>query len=115
MYINLRNLEAISELPNKGEIMLTSNQIRRLQTTECWLREIRDSEEFRQLEYYPDVTLSDAIQAVGELLDEHEPYDSKPINYTNSDCVSSPMTASNRRFEGVYTGVNKKVSVYPES
>lgn len=63
-------LQAIRELLNKGEIMLTSNQIKRLQTTECWLREIRDSEEFRQLEYYPDVTLADAIQAVGELLDE---------------------------------------------
>lgn len=71
MYINLSNLEAIRELPNKGEIMLTSNQIRRLQTTECWLREIQSSEEFRQLKYYPDVTLGDAIQAISELLDEH--------------------------------------------
>ncbi len=34
--------------------MLTSNQIRRLQATERLLKDIRDSEEFRQLEYYPD-------------------------------------------------------------
>ncbi len=74
--------EAIRELPNKGEIMLTSNQIRCLQTTECWLREIRDSEEFRQLKYYPDVTLSDAIQAVGELLNEHKLYDYNSSNFT---------------------------------
>jgi hypothetical protein len=67
--------EAIRELPNKGEIMLTTNQIRRLQATECWLREIQSSEEFRQLEYYPDVTLGDAIQAISELLDEHKLYD----------------------------------------
>jgi hypothetical protein len=85
MYINLSNLEAIRELPNKGEIMLTSNQIRRLQTTEFWLREIRDSEEFRQLEYYPDVTLSDAIQAIGELLNEHQLCDYKPSNFTDSE------------------------------
>jgi hypothetical protein len=32
--------------------MLTSNQIRRLQTTERWLREIRDSEGFKDLNYY---------------------------------------------------------------
>ncbi len=75
--------EAIRELPNKGEIMLTSNQIRRLQTTECWLREIQSSEEFSQLEYYPDVTLSDAIQAIGELLNEHQLCDYKPSNFTD--------------------------------
>jgi hypothetical protein len=62
--------ETINELPNKGEIMLTSHQIRCLQTTESWLKEIQSSEEFRQLEYYPDVTLGDAIQAVNELLDD---------------------------------------------
>lgn len=75
--------EAISELPNQGEIMLTSNQIRRLQTTECWLREIQSSEEFGQLDYYPDATLGDAIQAIGELLDEHKFYDYKPSNFTD--------------------------------
>ncbi|MBH8578251.1 hypothetical protein I8752_35980, partial [Nostocaceae cyanobacterium CENA369] len=83
MNINLRNLEAINELPNKGEIMLTSNQIRRLQATNRWLREIRDSQEFRQLEYYPDVTLGDAIQAVDELLQSHDHCDYNRANFTD--------------------------------
>jgi len=29
--------------------------------------------------------LGDAIQAVGELLDFHVPYDSKPLNFTNEE------------------------------
>ncbi|WP_341532312.1 hypothetical protein WKK05_41455 (plasmid) [Nostoc sp. UHCC 0302] len=61
--------------------MLNQNQTRRLEAIDRWLREIRDSDEFRQLEYYPDVTLGDAIQAVGELLDEH--CDHKPLNFTD--------------------------------
>ncbi|MEA5605728.1 hypothetical protein [Nostoc sp. UHCC 0252] len=82
MYINLRNLEAINELPFE-KVMLNQNQLRRLEAIDRWLREIRDSEEFRQLEYSPDVTLGDAIQAVGELLDEHESYHYKPTNFTD--------------------------------
>lgn len=91
--------EAIRELPNKGEIMLTSNQIRRLQTTECWLREIRDSEEFRQLKYYPDVTLSDALQAVGKLLNEHKFYDYKSSNFTDEEWLkySEPKPVINKK------------------
>ena len=65
--------------------MLNQNQLRRLEAIDRWLREIRDSEEFRQLEYSPDVMLGDAIQAVGELLDEHEFYDYKPTNFTDSE------------------------------
>ncbi|MBD6620432.1 hypothetical protein FNW02_32790 [Komarekiella sp. 'clone 1'] len=84
MHINLRNLEAINELPFE-KVMLNQNQLRRLEAIDRWLREIRDSEEFRQLEYSPDVMLGDAIQAVGELLDEHEPYDYKPSNFTDSE------------------------------
>ena len=84
MYINLRNLEAINELPFQ-RTMLNQNQLRRLEAVDRWLREIRDSQEFRQLEYSPDVMLGDAIQAVGELLDEHEPYDYKPTNFTDSE------------------------------
>jgi hypothetical protein len=84
MHINLRNLEAINELPLE-KAMLNQNQLRRLGAVDRWLREIRDSEEFRQLEYSPDVTLGDAIQAVGELLDEHESYDYKPKNFTDSE------------------------------
>ncbi|MFN6571086.1 hypothetical protein [Dendronalium sp. ChiSLP03b] len=83
MHINLRSLEAINELPNKGEVMLTSNQIRRLQAIDRWLREIRDSQQFRQLEYYPDVTLGDAIQAVNELLQEHDHCDYNRANFTD--------------------------------
>jgi hypothetical protein len=52
--------------------MLSQNQLRRLSASERWLREIRDSESFAQLDYHPDVTLGDAIQAVSELLQEHE-------------------------------------------
>jgi hypothetical protein len=84
MYINLRNLEAINELPFE-RTMLNQNQLRRLEAIDRWLREIRDSEEFRQLEYSPDVMLGDAIQAVGELLDEHDYCDSKPLNFTNEE------------------------------
>jgi hypothetical protein len=78
MHINLRNLEAINELPLQ-RTMLNQNQLRRLEAIDRWLREIRDSEEFRQLEYSPDVTLGEAIQAVGELLDEQEPDDYSPF------------------------------------
>ncbi|WP_341532318.1 hypothetical protein WKK05_41620 (plasmid) [Nostoc sp. UHCC 0302] len=78
MHINLRNLEAINELPLE-KVMLNQNQRIRLEAIERWLREIRDSEEFSQLEYSPDITLGDAIQAVGELLDFHVPYDYKPF------------------------------------
>ncbi len=84
MHINLRNLEAINELPFE-KVMLNQNQLRRLEAIDRWLREIRDSEEFMQLEYSPDVMLGDAIQAVGELLDEHEPYDYKTSNFTDSE------------------------------
>ncbi|MEA5504791.1 hypothetical protein VB735_17070 [Halotia wernerae UHCC 0503] len=84
MHINLRNLEAINELPLE-KVMLNPNQKRKLEAIDRWLREILDSEEFRQLDYYPDLTLGDAIQAVGELLDEHEPSDYKPTNFTKSE------------------------------
>lgn len=53
--------------------MLKSNQIRRLQTTEHWLREINPG--FKGVwttEYCLDVTLGYAIQAVGELLQKQE-------------------------------------------
>ena len=87
MYINLRNLEAINELPLE-RTMLNQNQLRRLEAIDRWLREIRDSEEFSQLEYSPDVMLGDAIQAVGELLDFHVPYDYKPTNFTDDQWYS---------------------------
>ncbi|MBW4635454.1 MAG: hypothetical protein KME30_27255 [Iphinoe sp. HA4291-MV1] len=53
--------------------MLNNSQIRRLEIISRWLTEIRDSDEFKKLDYYPEVHLGDAIQAVGELLLEHEP------------------------------------------
>ena len=65
--------------------MLHQNQLRRLEAIDRWLREIRDSEQFKQLEYSPDVMIGDAIQAVGELLDEHEHCDSKPLNFTDPE------------------------------
>ncbi|RCJ42494.1 hypothetical protein A6770_34615 [Nostoc minutum NIES-26] len=80
--MNLRNLEAINELPFE-KVMLNPNQRRRLEAIDRWLREIRDSEEFRQLEYYPDVTLGDAIQAVDELLQSHDYCDYNRANFTD--------------------------------
>ncbi|WP_242072255.1 hypothetical protein [Nostoc sp. FACHB-110] len=71
MNINLRNLEAINELPPK-RVMFNQNQLRRLKTCERWLREIQNSSEFKQLQYSPDVTLGDAIQALNELLNEQD-------------------------------------------
>ncbi|MGI2907660.1 hypothetical protein [Tolypothrix sp. VBCCA 56010] len=50
--------------------MLNQNQIRRLEAIERWLREIQDSEEFKAIDYHPDLMIGDAIQAVGELLNE---------------------------------------------
>jgi hypothetical protein len=87
MHINLRNLEAINELPLE-KVMLNQNQTRRLEVIDRWLREIRDSEQFRKLEYSPDVTIGDAIQAVGELLGEHDPSDYKPSNFTEQEWYS---------------------------
>ncbi|MBD2359415.1 hypothetical protein H6G41_33380 [Tolypothrix sp. FACHB-123] len=63
-------IETINELTVE-KVMLNQNQTRRLEAIARWLREIRDSAEFKQLEYSPDVTLADAIQAVGELLHSH--------------------------------------------
>uniref|UniRef100_UPI001E5508C5 hypothetical protein n=1 Tax=Streptomyces clavuligerus TaxID=1901 RepID=UPI001E5508C5 len=77
-------IEAINEIRLERK-MLNQNQLRRLEAIDCWLREIRDSEEFSQLEYSPDVMLGDAIQAVGELVDFHVPYDSKPLNFINEE------------------------------
>lgn len=64
--------------------MLKFNQIRRLQTTERWLREIRDSEEFKVLNYCPDATLGDAIQAVDELLQSHNYCNEKSAFFTDN-------------------------------
>ncbi|MBD2441292.1 hypothetical protein H6G69_31690 [Nostoc sp. FACHB-110] len=52
--------------------MFNQNQLRRLKTCERWLREIQNSSEFKQLQYSPDVTLGDAIQALNELLNEQD-------------------------------------------
>jgi hypothetical protein len=87
--------------------MLNQNQRRRLEASSRWLREILSSAEFKQLEYYPDVTLGDAIQAIGELLDEHDPCDYNRANFNES--------AKTRRFGGVTVGVNQKVSVSRKS
>ncbi|MBE9209684.1 hypothetical protein IQ244_24955 [Nostoc sp. LEGE 06077] len=52
--------------------MFNQNQLRRLKTCSRWLREIQNSSEFKQLQYSPDVTLGDAIQALDELLNEQD-------------------------------------------
>lgn len=71
-------IKAINEL-HLEKVMLNQNQLRRLEASSRWLREIQNSAEFKQLEYYPDVTLGDAIQAVGELLQEHDYCNYKPF------------------------------------
>jgi hypothetical protein len=77
-------IEAINELTVE-KVMLNQNQTRRLEAIARWLREIRDSAEFKQLEYSPDVTLADAIQAVGELLQEQDHCDYNPSNFTDEE------------------------------
>jgi hypothetical protein len=57
--------------------MLNNDQIERLITIEQWLEEIQDSPEFEDLDFYPDLTVGDARQAVAELLDAQ-----KPSNFT---------------------------------
>ncbi|MGJ5676824.1 MAG: hypothetical protein ACR9NN_25010 [Nostochopsis sp.] len=66
--------------------MLNQNQLRRLEASSRWLREIQASAEFKQLEYYPDVTLGDAIQAVCELLQEHDYCNYKPFLRNATRC-----------------------------
>jgi hypothetical protein len=50
--------------------MLTPSQIRKLTLIEAWLEEIKNSPEFRSLEYSPDVALGDSLQGIRELLRE---------------------------------------------
>ncbi len=52
--------------------MLRTNQIGRLDTIEQYLKQIIESEEYKQLkegDYQPDLNLEDAITAVSYLLD----------------------------------------------
>ncbi len=50
--------------------MLTFNQKERLEIAEQWLREIKESPEFKDFEYHPDVALGDCLQGLNELIDE---------------------------------------------
>ncbi|NJM72583.1 MAG: hypothetical protein HC862_21880 [Scytonema sp. RU_4_4] len=59
---------------------LTPNQIKRLELIRSSIINIQDSPEFSRIDYYPDVTLADAVYAIEELLEEatrQEP--TKPI------------------------------------
>ncbi len=52
--------------------MLRTNQIGRLDTIEQYLKQIIESEEYKQLkegDYQPDLNLEDALTAVSYLLD----------------------------------------------
>lgn len=49
---------------------LTPNQVKRLELIRSSLINIHDSAEFAKLDYYPDLTLGDSVQAIEELLDE---------------------------------------------
>ena len=60
--------------------MLNDHQVSRLITVEQWLEEIQDSPEFEDLDYHPDLNLSDARQAIAELLDAQ-----KPSNLTSTE------------------------------
>ncbi|WP_414588754.1 hypothetical protein [Scytonema sp. PCC 10023] len=60
--------------------MLNNHQIDQLITTEQWLEEIQNSLEFQELDFHPDLNLSDARQAIAELLDAQ-----KPSNFTPTE------------------------------
>jgi hypothetical protein len=55
--------------------MLTTQQKEKLEIIERWLEEIAQSVEFQGLEYYPDVKIGDALQAVREILNVLEVQD----------------------------------------
>lgn len=50
--------------------VLTPNQIKRLELIRNSIINIQDSPEFSRIEYYPDVALGDAVQAIEELIEE---------------------------------------------
>ncbi len=58
--------------------MLKYDQIEKLEIIQKWLEEIVDSEEFEQLDIYPDVTLGDSLQGVEEVLNDYYPTGYEP-------------------------------------
>jgi hypothetical protein len=65
--------------------VLTSQQIEKLEITEQWLGQIIDSVEFKKLDYHPDLTLGDALQAVQEILNAVEIQDYTQPTQANTD------------------------------
>lgn len=61
--------------------MLNDHQVNRLITVEQWLEEIQDSPEFEDLDYHPDLNLSDARQALAEVLDAQKPSNFSPTEW----------------------------------
>ena len=58
--------------------MLKYEQIEKLEIMQDWLEEIVDSEEFKELDIYPDATLGDALFAVDEVVKDHYPSGYEP-------------------------------------
>lgn len=58
--------------------MLKYDQVEKLEIMQDWLEEIVNSEEFKELDIYPDVTLGDSLQGVNEVLTNHYPCGYEP-------------------------------------
>lgn len=73
MFINREQIRGNQRIIKKEWVMLTLNQVEKLEIVKGWLEEIRDSEELQELDYDPDITIGDAVQAVKEVLREYYP------------------------------------------
>lgn len=58
--------------------MLRYDQIEKLEIIHKWLEEITESEEFAELDIYPDATLEDSLEGVKEVLTNHYPCGYEP-------------------------------------
>ncbi|NMG11939.1 hypothetical protein [Brasilonema sp. UFV-L1] len=79
---------------------LTSNQIKRLELIRNSIINIQDSPEFAKMDYYPDLTLGDSVQAIEELIIECER--DKPVK-TIKWTVSRRFTLINFLTKGMLT------------
>lgn len=79
---------------------LTPNQIKRLELIRSAIINIQDSPEFAKMDYYPDLTLGDSVQAIEELIIECER--DKPVK-TIKWTVSRRFTLINFLTKGMLT------------
>jgi len=67
--------------------MLKFNQIEKLEIMQKWLEEIVESEEFKDLDFYPDVTLGDSLQGIEEVLTNYYPSGYTPPRFEDEKPV----------------------------